>query len=158
MIFPHFRRSVVRSPSLSVKKAFFGNFGHIKVSKLGSAVFVQKNVSRFHISVKYFELVKRFQTFNNLNQYLPNVFLFHVHFVSLTVTNSLENVSVISVLHHNTTVTKITYQRELLASSKNAYLYPATNGFFIDARILTSFNAFSFSRSLRFCILTFLSA
>ena len=44
----------------------------------------------------------------------------------------------------------MTMQSELLGSSKKASLYPATNGFLIDASILTSFKAFSFSLSVRF--------
>lgn len=53
---------------------------------------------------------------------------------------------------------KITYQRELECSSKNASLYDATNGFLMLARIRTSLRAFSFSLSDKLYILTFLRA
>lgn len=122
LIFPDLRWCVVGSSSLCVKQAFFGNFGYIKVSELRSTIFVQKYVCWLHISVQYFELMERFQTFNYLNQYLPDVFLFHVHFVSLAIANSLKYVSIIGILHDDTRVTITTYHSELLASSKNAYL------------------------------------
>ena len=50
------------------------------------------------------------------------------------------------------------YHRELECSSTKASLYPIMFGCLIDARILTSFNAFSFSLSVRFMSLTFFRA
>ena len=40
-------------------------------------------------------------------------------------------------------------------SSKKAYLYPAMFAWWTEARILTSFKAFSFSFAESFCILTY---
>ena len=48
----------------------------------------------------------------------------------------------------------ITMQRQLEPASKNASLYDAIFGCLIDARILTSFSAFSFSFSDNFIMRT----
>ena len=55
-------------------------------------------------------------------------------------------------------VKALTYHNELDASSINASLYDEMLGCFILANIRTSFNAFSFSLSDNFIILTFLRA
>ena len=73
----------------------------------------------------------------------------------------LEYVTVICVFHHDTKMAiknKKAYQRELLGSSKKACLYDTTFLCLMEARILTSFRAFSFSRSERLSIFTFFKA
>jgi len=50
------------------------------------------------------------------------------------------------------------YHKELVVSSMNASLYAMMDGCLIEARILTSFNAFCFSLSERLINLTCLSA
>ena len=74
------------------------------------------------------KIVKSSQTPDNLNNYLPNVFLLHELFIVLALTYALENVAIVSELHHNAKDTEIafrqwqTYHREFDGSSKNAYL------------------------------------
>jgi len=70
------------------------------------------------------QLMQRLQAFDDLNRDLPDVFLLHVLLLVLAVTNTLEDISIISILHHNTTIVNLgrTYQSELEDSSKNACL------------------------------------
>jgi hypothetical protein len=70
----------------------------------------------------------------------------------------LEYVTIVCVFHHDTKMAiknKKAYQSELLGSSKKACLYDTTFLCLMEARILTSFRAFSFSRSERLSIFTF---
>ena len=75
-----------------------------------------------------FEFMQGFKTLDNLDYYLPDVFFLHELLCRLTITDPLEDISIISKLHHNTTVKllpneeKVTYHSELDDSSKKASL------------------------------------
>lgn len=74
------------------------------------------------------KIVESSQTPDDLNNYLPNVFLLHKLFIVLALTYALEDVAIVSELHHNAKDTEIafgqwqTYHREFDGSSKNACL------------------------------------
>jgi hypothetical protein len=46
--------------------------------------------------------MERFKTLDDLNKYLPNVFLFHVHFLLLAFTYALKNIAIIRKFHDDT--------------------------------------------------------
>lgn len=120
--------------------------------------------------MEYFHIVKRLQTADYLYEYSPDVIFMYVLLFLLMLGNLLEQVSVVHILHydaenqitirimqHEMNVDK-TYHKLVEASSMKTSLYWHMLGWFILARILTSFNAFSFSLSDNFTIFTFFSA
>lgn len=71
------------------------------------------------------ELVKRLESFDDLDDNFPDVFFFHKLLVVLALTNPLEHVSVVCILHDNTTkklVRYVTYHSDDEGSSKKACL------------------------------------
>ena len=63
-------------------------------------VLEEKYVRTLHVSVKDFTTVEGSQTADNLNEYIPNLFLFDVGLALLVVTDFLEDISVIRILHN----------------------------------------------------------
>jgi hypothetical protein len=124
LVLPHLRTRVVRRSRLRVEKTLLSHLAHIEITKLRCAIFIQEDVCRFHISMQNAQLMQRLQAFDDLNRDLPDVFLLHVLLLVLAVTNTLEDISIISILHHNTTIVNLgrTYQSELEDSSKKACL------------------------------------
>lgn len=51
-----------------------------------------------------FELMNSFQPFNNLNKDIPNIFLFKMMAFSFELKYFLQQISTISVLHHDTII------------------------------------------------------
>lgn len=49
-----------------------------------------------------FQFMKTFQTFNYLDDNLPDVFLLHELLVVLALTDALEHISIVCELHNNT--------------------------------------------------------
>jgi hypothetical protein len=49
-----------------------------------------------------FEFMQGFKTLDNLDYYLPDVFFLHELLCRLTITDPLEDISIISKLHYNT--------------------------------------------------------
>ena len=120
--------------------------------------------------MKYFHVVKRFQTANNLYENSPNVIFVYVLLFFLVLGNFLEQVAIVNVFHYDTKIQitisihsqqvnqDLTYHKLVEASSMKTSLYWHILGWLILARILTSFNAFSFSLSDNLTILTFFKA
>lgn len=111
-----------------------------------------------------FDVVKRLEASNYLYEYFPYFFLLNILLILLVHSNFLEKVSVVGILHHNAISEMFrlkldkTYHKLLLGSSMKASLYEQILGCLIEAKILTSLRAFSFSLSDSFSILTFFSA
>lgn len=120
--------------------------------------------------MEYFHVVKRFQTADNLYENSPNVIFVYVLLFLLMFGNFLEQISVVNVFHYDTKIQitisilclqtnkDLTYHKLVEASSMKTSLYWHMLGWLILARILTSFNAFSFSLSDNLTILTFFKA
>ena len=120
--------------------------------------------------MKYFHVVKRFQTTNNLYENSPNVIFMYILLFFLVLGNFLEQVAIVNVFHYDTKIQitisihsqqvnqDLTYHKLVEASSMKTSLYWHILGWLILARILTSFNAFSFSLSDNLTILTFFKA
>ena len=120
--------------------------------------------------MKYFHVVKRFQTTNNLYENSPNVIFVYILLFFLVLGNFLEQVTIVNVFHYDTKIqimisihsqqvnSDLTYHKLVEASSMKTSLYWHILGWLILARILTSFNAFSFSLSDNLTILTFFKA
>ena len=51
-----------------------------------------------------FEFMQGFKTLDHLDYYLPDVLFLHKLLCRLTITDPLEDISIISKLHYNTTV------------------------------------------------------
>lgn len=49
-----------------------------------------------------FLVVECFETFDNLDKYHPDMFLFNVNFIVLVFTNPLENIPIICKFHNDT--------------------------------------------------------
>ena len=57
LVHPNLGTSVVRRACLRVAKASLGDLRHIEIAKLGLAIFIQKNIGTFEISVHDFHAV-----------------------------------------------------------------------------------------------------
>ena len=68
-------------------------------------VLVQENIGTFHVSMENIEVVETFQSFNYLNYDLPDVLFLHPMLGLVALTNSLENISIIGILHNNAKLT-----------------------------------------------------
>jgi hypothetical protein len=110
--------------------------------------------------MKDLQIVQGFQTSHCLNENLPDDFLLEQTSLLLILTDFLKYITIISIFHDDAKEVKgcINYQRELDGSSKKACLYEATFLCLIEASILTSFKAFSFSLSDKCDIFTFFNA
>ena len=120
--------------------------------------------------MKYFHVVKRFQTANNLYENSPNVIFVYILLFFLVLGNFLEQVAIVNVFHYDTKIQitisihsqqvneDLTYHKLVEASSMKTSLYWHILGWLILAKIRTSFNAFSFSLSDNLTILTFFKA
>lgn len=162
---PNLRTRIVRRSGLGITQSFFNNFGDVQITQFGLHISVKEDVGALHVSVQNLSVVKSLKSSYNLNEHVPDFLFFDVRFSFLIVADFLENVSVISILHDQAARKVIvreimiyTYHKELLLSSIKASLYETTLGWFIEARIRTSFKAFSFSLSDKLSILTFFSA
>ena len=68
-------------------------------------VLVQENIGTFHVSMENIEVVETFQPFNYLNYDLPDVLFLHPMLGLVALTNTLENISIIGILHNNAKLT-----------------------------------------------------
>ena len=57
LVHPHLGTSVVRRACLRVAKASLGDLRHVEIAKLGLAIFIQKNIGTFEISMHDFHAV-----------------------------------------------------------------------------------------------------
>ena len=99
---PNLWTRIVRSSCLCIAESFLNNFRDVEISKLGLHVLEQKEVCAFHISVEDAALMECPQSSYNLNKDIPDLFLLDVGLSLLIVTDFLENVSVVCILHHET--------------------------------------------------------
>jgi len=99
---PHLWAGIVRSACLCVEHAFLGYFGHVHVSQLCGAIFVEKDICTLKISVKDHYLMKAPKPPDHLNEHAPYVLLLKQGIILLVVTDLLKEVSRVSVLHHYT--------------------------------------------------------
>jgi hypothetical protein len=65
--------------------------------------------------MQYFSIMQSFQSSNNLDKYVPYFFFFDVSFSLLIATYFLEDITVVSILHNETTNKKeIMVKRHML--------------------------------------------
>lgn len=110
--------------------------------------------------MKDHNLMKTSEATHHLYEHLPDIVLFEQCIILLVVAYLLKQIPRVSILHHDATEIHENkfYHKDWEASSMKASLYATILGCLIDARIRTSFNAFSFSLSESFCIRTFFRA
>lgn len=99
------------------------------------------------------ELVQDVEALDHLDEDLPDELLREELLLLLLLEYLLVKVPVVRVFHHDArarSVQHYSYHRQFDDGSRNASLYPMMFVCLIDARILTSFSALSFSFSLRF--------
>lgn len=101
MVLPHFGAGIIRSARLCVEKALFGDFTNIQVTQLGCRVLVQEDISTLHVPMQYVELVEGFKPCNYLNDHLPDVLLLVILLVILILADALEDITIVSILHHD---------------------------------------------------------
>ena len=82
-------------------------------------VLIQENIGTFHVSMENIEVVETFQPFNYLNYDLPDVLFLHPMLGFVALTNSLEDISIISKFHDNA---KLAVNQRFLLTTK--YLMP----------------------------------
>ena len=63
-------------------------------------VFKQKDVGAFHVSVQDLAAVEGKESTDNLDEDVPDLLLFDVSLSLLVVTDLLEDISIVSVLHN----------------------------------------------------------
>jgi hypothetical protein len=102
LVFPDFWTGIVRCASLGIKQTLFGNFGNVQIAKLRGLVLVKENISALHVSVENLHVVECLKAFDNLDDDLPNVLFLHKLLGLLALADSLEAVSVVCELHHDT--------------------------------------------------------
>ena len=100
---PYFGACVVRRARLCVTEALLDNLGDVKITQLGLHISVQENIRTLHITVENLTVVQGFQSTNNLNEYVPDFLFLDVGLPLLITTYFLENISVVSVFHNQTT-------------------------------------------------------
>lgn len=100
---PNLRTCVVRSASLGVEQSLLGHFGNVHVSEFGRLILVQEYVGTLEITVENLHLMERLESSHNLDEDLPYLILWNVLLLLLVRGDLLEQVSVVRVLHHNTT-------------------------------------------------------
>ena len=100
---PNLWACVVRGTSLCVVQAtLVGHLGYIHVSKLGSEIFIEENVRTLEVSVHDVEVMHSFEAPDDLNKDAPNILLGESRLLLLMLRDLLEQVTVICVLHDDT--------------------------------------------------------
>ena len=90
---------------------------------------------------------------------MPNFFFFEISFLLFLIFNLSQKISMFRIFHNYTKYLIIlNNHKELDYSSRNDSLYVTILGCLIEAKILTSFNAFFLSFSFKLSILTLFKA
>ena len=99
LVAPHLWTRVVRSACLRVTQALLHNFRDVKIAKLRLHVFEQEQVCTLHIPVQNAPHVESSQAPDDLYKDVPDLLLLDVGLALLVVTDFLEHVTVVCVLH-----------------------------------------------------------
>ena len=99
LVAPHLGTRVVWSACLRVAQALLDNFRDVKIAKLRLHVFEQEQVCTLHISVQNAPHVESSQAPDDLYKDVPDLLLLDVGLALLVVTDFLEHVTVVCVLH-----------------------------------------------------------
>tara|TARA_B110001450_G_C17647544_1_gene491863 strand:+ start:1551 stop:1778 length:228 start_codon:yes stop_codon:yes gene_type:complete len=65
-------------------------------------VSIEEYIGALHISMQDLAVMKSFEASDYLNKDVPNLLLFDVSFSLLVTANLLEDISIVSILHHQT--------------------------------------------------------
>lgn len=100
LVAPHLRTGIVGRSCLSVTQPLLDNLRDVQVSKFRLHVLKEKQIGTLHVPVENTTHVKGFYTSDNLNEDIPDFFLFDVGLTLLIVTDLLKDVAIVRILHH----------------------------------------------------------
>lgn len=75
LIFPNFGGTVVRCSSLCSEESLLGHFADIQIAKFDDTSLGQEQIGTLNIPVADLQIVKCFQSSNDLNEVVPNLVL-----------------------------------------------------------------------------------
>ena len=86
---------------MRTEHSFLCHFGNIEIAQLNDSCLSEEQVCTLDVSVADFEVVERLEASYNLDEVMPDLLFCEQLPVSLFRSDNLQDVTAISVLHHN---------------------------------------------------------
>ena len=162
LILPHFWACVVRSACLRVQEALLGDFADIQITQLRIAILLQENIGALQISVQDVLAVECSQGFAHFDENFPDCRLADHPIGLLILDDFLVQIAVVEIVHHDAQARArilekglfVTDNARMAKGQKKSINFEASDTYWKEARIRTSFKAFSFSLTLSLPIFT----
>ena len=100
LVAPNLWTSIIRRSSLSVAQTFFNDLADVEITQLRLHVLKQEQIRTLHIAMQNATDVEGAESADDLNEDVPDLLLLDVGLPLLIVTDFLEDVAVVGVLHH----------------------------------------------------------
>ena len=133
LVFPDLRAGVVRGSRLRAHHTGLDDATDVQIAQLDHSVFGHENIRTLDVSVADSEIMKCFESSDDLNEVVPDLLLCEACVGFLVILDALQQVSTICILHYDTETVRLVLHESFFIANDVDVINRSENSNFIQS-------------------------